>query len=98
MVSGITDEMEDVVPAIISRNMDTDTFPTSGSQDMSTKKDTVKLGEKYPQPFGNKAAIVIHKGGAANVVKAKYSKLYLIYNKQSFTIPTGITLKYIKPD
>ena len=56
------------------------------------------LGKKYPQPFGNKAAIVIHKGGAANVVKAKYAKLYLIYNKQSFTIPSGITMKYIKPD
>ena len=98
VASGITDEMEDVVPVIVSRNMDTDQFPTSGQQDMSTKKDEVKLGEKYPAPFGNKAAIVIHKGGAATVVKAKYSKLYLIYNKQSFTIPSGITMKYIKPD
>jgi len=98
VVSGITDEMEDVVPVIVSRNMDTEAFPTSGQQDMSTKTEAVKLGEKYPTPFGNKAGIVIHKGGAANVVKAKYSKLYLIYNKQSFTIPAGITMKYIKPD
>ena len=98
VVSGLTDEMEDIVPVIISRNMDTDQFPTSGQNDMSTKKDNVKLGEKYPQPFGNKAGIVIHKGGASNVVKARYSKLYLIYNKQSFTIPSGITMKYIKPD
>ena len=98
VVSGITDEMEDVVPVIVSRNMDTQSFPTSGQQDMSTKTTSVDLGKKYPQPFGNKAAIVVHKGGAANVVKAKYSKLYLIYNKQSFTIPTGITLKYIMPD
>ena len=98
VVSGITDEMEDIVPAIVSRNMETDNFPTSGTQDMSNQKDAVDLGKKYPQPFGNKAAIVIHKGGAANVVKAKYAKLYLIYNKQSFTIPNGITLKYIKPD
>ncbi len=98
VASGLTDEMEDIVPAIVSRNMETDNFPTSGTQDMSQKKETVELGKKYPQPFGNKAAIVIHKGGAANVVKAKYAKLYLIYNKQSFTIPNGITLKYIKPD
>ena len=89
--------MEDIVPVIVSRNMDTENFPTSGQQDMSTQKTDVKLGEKYPQPFGNKAAIVIHKGGAANVVKAKYSKLYLIYGKQSFSIPNGITLKYITP-
>ena len=98
VVSGLTDEMEDIVPVIISRNMDTEQFPTSGQQDMSTRKDDVKLGEQYAQPFGNKAAVVVHKGGASTVVKAKYSKLYLIYNKQSFTIPNGITLKYIKPD
>ena len=97
VVSGMTDEMEDVIPVLVTRNMSTDDFPTSGQQDMSTKTTTVKLGEKYPLPFGNKAAIVIHKGGAANVVKSKYSKLYLIYNKQSFTIPNGITLKYLEP-
>ncbi len=97
VVSGITDEMEDVVPVIVSRNMATESFPTSGQNDMSTRTDVVKLGEKYPQPFGNKAAIIVHKGGAAAVIKAKYSKLYLIYNKQSFTIPTGITLKYLEP-
>ena len=95
--AGITDEMEDVVPVIVSRNMSCDEFPTSGQQDMSTKTTNVKLGEKYPQPFGNKAAIIVHKGGAANVIKAKYSKLYLIYNKQSFSIPSGITLKYLEP-
>ena len=97
VAGGITDEMEDVVPVIVTRNMDTQGFPTSGQQDMSTKKDTVKLGEKFAAPFGNKAGIVIHKGGAANVVKAKYSELYLIYNKQSFTVPKGITLKYLEP-
>ena len=97
VVSGITDEMEDIVPVIVSRNMDTSSFPTTGTQDMSSQKTAVELGKKYPAPFGNKAAIVIHKGGAANVVKAKYSKLYLIYNKQSFVIPSGITLKYITP-
>ena len=97
VVAGLTDEMEDIVPAIITRNMDVSTFPTSGSNDMSTQKDEVALGKNYPTPFGNKAAIVIHKGGAANVVKAKYSKLYLIYNKQSFVVHSGITLKYLEP-
>ena len=97
VVAGLTDEMEDIVPVIVSRNMETDNFPTSGQQDMSTQKTDVKLGDKYPQPFGNKAAIVVHKGGAVNVVNAKYSKLYLIYGKQSFTIPNGITLKYLTP-
>ena len=97
IVAGLTDEIEDIVPVIISRNMDTSSFPTSGSQDMSSKKDDITLGKTFAQPFGNKAGIVIHKGGAAQVVKAKYAKLYLVYNKQSFTIPNGITLKYLEP-
>ena len=95
--AGITPEMEDIVPVIITRNMDTSTFPTSGSNDMSSQKDEISLGKKYPQPFGNKAGIVIHKGGAVTISKAKYAKLYLVYNKQSFTVPQGITLKYLVP-
>ena len=96
IAAGITDEMEDIIPVLVSRNMDTSQFPTSGQQDMSSKKQDVTLGADHAQPFGNKAAIVIHKGGAANVVKAKYAKLYLIYNKQSFSIPTGVSLEYLK--
>ena len=98
IASGITDEMEDVVPVLVTRNCDISSFPTSGQNDMSTQKDTVKLGAgAHSTPFGNKACIVIHKGGAANVIKAKYAKLYLIYNKQSFTVPTAVTMKYLEP-
>lgn len=98
IASGITDEMEDVVPVLVTRNADVSTFPTSaGSHDMSTKKESITLGKTYAAPFGNKACIVIHKGGAASVVKSKYAKLYLIYNKQSFTIPNGVTMKYLEP-
>ncbi len=98
VASGITDEMEDIVPVIISRNADTQSFPTSaGTHDMSTQKDSIELGKTYAAPFGNKACVIIHKGGAAAVVKARYAKLYLIYNKQSFSIPNGVTMKYLVP-
>ena len=35
-------------------------------------------------PFGDKAWILIRKCGAAQVIKAKYSRLNVIFNKQSF--------------
>ena len=96
--AGTTDTMDDIIPMIVSRNMSTDTFPTSGTQDMSQPSQTsVELGKTYAQPFGNKAAIVVTKGGAAKVIKAKYAKLYLVYDRQSFVIPEGITLKYLTP-
>ena len=98
VAAGITDEMEDIVPVFVSRNADTSGFETgAGTHDMSSKKTQVELGKTYAAPFGNKACIVIHKGGAANVVKAKYAKLYLIYNKQSYTVPQGVTMKYLQP-
>ena len=100
VISGITTEMEDIIPVLVSRNADASVFNGSfsvGPHDMSTDKTEVPLGSKYAAPFGNKAMIVIHKGGAANVVKAKYAKLYLIYNKQSFTVPAGLQVKMLEP-
>ena len=100
VAKGVTDEMEDVIPVLVSRNADVTKLPaSSGSHDMSTDKQEVKMGKanngESDTPFGNKAFIVIRKGGAASVIKAKYSKLYLVYNRQSFVIPTGTTFKYL---
>ena len=100
VISGITTEMEDVIPVLVSRNADASAFNSElavGTHDMSQKKDEIQLGTQYAAPFGNKAMIVIHKGGAANVVKAKYSKKYLEFNKQSFTVPQGLTCKLLEP-
>ena len=100
VISGITTEMEDVIPVLVSRNADVSAFNSElsvGTHDMSTKKDEIKLGTKYAAPFGNKAMIIIHKGGAANVVKAKYAKLYLVFNKQSYTVPEGLQVKLLEP-
>ena len=97
VVSGVTAEMEDIVPVFATRNIDTAVFPTSGSNDMSAKHDVVELGAKYPQPFGNKAGVIVHKGGATQIVTPRYAKLNHIYGRQSFTVPAGVTLKYLEP-
>ncbi len=101
VAKGVTDEMEDIVPVLVTRNAQIGALPTSsGSHDMSTDKTEVKIGKadggESDTPFGNKAFIVIRKGGAAQVIKAKYNKLYLVYNRQSFVIPQGTTFEYLK--
>lgn len=53
-------------------------------------------GGESDTPFSNKAFVLVRKGGAAQVIKAKYNKLYLVYNKQGFTVPSGATLEYLK--
>ena len=99
VAQGLTDEMEDVIPALITRNCQSDTLITSGSFNGQTKT-TVGVGKanggESDTPFANKAWICIRKGGGTSVIKAKYSKLYLVYNQQSFTIPTGTDFSYLK--
>ncbi len=102
VAQGVTDEMEDIIPVLVSRNAQVDALPTSsGSHDMSSDKTEVKMGKTNggvsDTPFGNKAFIVVRKGGAAETIKAKYNKLYLVYRKQSFTIPQSATFKYLTP-
>ena len=99
VAQGLTDEMEDVIPALITRNCQSDTLITSGSFSGQTKT-AVGVGKanggESDTPFANKAWICIRKGGGASTIKAKYSKLYLVYNQQSFTIPSETDFSYLK--
>lgn len=99
IVSGLSDDnLPDFLPALISRNADTSNFATTGQNDMSTKsKERVTLGKEFPTPFGNKGIVVISKSGAVNTFKAKDCNLRDIYSANNFTIPEGMTLKYLKP-
>ncbi len=101
VAKGVTDEMEDIIPVLVTRNADVNSLPkTSGKNDMSTDRKEVKMGKnnsgESDTPFGNKAFVLIRKGGASEVVKAKYNKLYLIYKKQSFVIPQSVSFEYLK--
>ncbi len=101
VASGLADEMEDVVPVLITRNAQIDQLPTSGGpHDMSADKNEIKMGKtnggESDTPFGNKAFVLVRKGGASGVIKARYNKLYQVYNRQSFVVPTGTTFTYLK--
>ncbi len=99
VAQGVTDEMEDVIPVLVTRNVDINKLaPSKGQNDMSTKHDTVGLGKsgggESDIPFSNKAFVLIRKGGASEVIKAKYTKLSMIYRRQSFVIPE-VDFKYL---
>ena len=82
----IQSEMADVVPVLVTRNVD------YGSLDLTKYEGTATTsiecgkggGENTQTPFGNKAWVLVRKGGAAQVIKAKYSRLNVIFNKQAF--------------
>ena len=99
VLKGVQDEMEDVIPVLVTRNAQYTKFVASG-EFQGTETDPVGIGKagggESDTPFGNKAFVLVRKGGASTVVKAKYNKLYLVYNRQGFTIPQGTTCEYLK--
>ena len=84
VAQNIQSEMEDVIPVFVSRNVDYKTLEQSLAAFNGTDTKQIKCGETISQPFGNKAWVLVRKGGAAQVIKAKYSKLNVIFNKQGF--------------
>ena len=99
VLKGVQDEMEDVLPVLVTRNAQYTKLVASG-EFQGTETDPVGIGKagggESDTPFGNKAFVIVRKGGASSVIKAKYNKLYLVYNRQGFTMPQGTTCEYLK--
>lgn len=94
----LTDDMPDIVPVLVSRNISTDRFATEGTTSTSSSQDEQEPTDNaYTQPFGNKASVIIHKGGAAGVYKGRYQTLADFYDKQTVTFVEGSRIEYIKP-
>lgn len=99
VLKGVTDDVPDVVPVLVSANVDPSSLITLGSFDGSSKT-PIRLGRANgaaKDMFDNKACVVIYKSGAAYVFKVKYATLENLYNRQGFTLPAGIVLEYLAP-
>ena len=98
--ANVRDEMEDIIPILVTRNVDcSELLSKYGGQDKTTK---LKLGEgNYKTPFSNKAFVMIQKGGGIHKASSKYATLYVIYKGQTFDLNAGggntITLEYLNP-
>jgi len=86
--ANIRDEMEDVIPILVTRNVACADLKTKYDGTASTK---VKLGTgEYKTPFSNKAFVMIRKGGAVFKARDKYATLKIIYQGQQFDLqPSG---------
>ncbi len=88
VTQNIQNEAADVVPVLVSRNVDYSTLQGYLKEYDGSATDPVECGKSGGQytstPFGNKAWILIRKSGAAQTIKSKYSKLNVIFNRQSF--------------
>ena len=97
VVVDLTDDMTDVVPVLVSRNISTDSFAKSGTLDTLAQTKQLPVDSTFTQQFGNKASIVVHKGGAVGNYKGRYQSLSDIYDKQTVTFVDGAQIDYLKP-
>lgn len=88
ITQNIQDEMADVTPVLVSRNVDYKTLSQSISGKVNGDETTqIECGNgkgAKDVPFGNKAWVMIRKGGASQVFKSKYSKIGVVFNRQGF--------------
>ncbi len=84
MTSNIQSEIADVIPVLMSRNVDFATLSSSLVSYDGTSATKIGLATTYDTPFGNKAWVLVRKGGASQTIKAKYSRLDVIFNRQGF--------------
>ena len=84
VVKNLTSEVADVIPALVSRNVDFQSLGGNRAKYDGTTTTKVAVGGTYDQPFGNKAWVLVRKSGASQVIKAKYSRLDVIFNRQGF--------------
>ncbi len=100
--ANIRDEMEDIIPILVTRNVNCAQLATRYEGRAATKVD---LGTEFTSPFSNKAFVMVRKGGAIFKARDKYSNLKVIYQGQQFDLnPAGgggntdlDPFKYLKP-
>ena len=87
VTQNIQSEMSDVIPVFVTRNVDYNTLNGNLSKIDGSETTPIYCGNgkgERDTPFGDKAWIMVTKGGAAKVFKKRDSKLSVIFNRQGF--------------
>jgi len=95
----IRDEMEDIIPILVTRNLDC----SSLRKDLPTIEDTkLQWSALYKSPFSNKGFVMVRKGGGTFNNMSKYATIRVVYNSQTFmTTISGSSiqpLSYLGPE
>lgn len=82
IAKGVEDSQEDIVPVMASANVDPTSLVTAaGTHDGSKLEGKLRFTGDY--------AIIIRKGGAAQVIKPAIAGLSTVYGRQTFDLPKG---------
>jgi len=87
IAQGVSDDLEDCVPVLVSSNVDVSSLVTQPGQ----YKASAQTGRLR---FSGTCAVIIRKGGAAEVIKEKDASLAKVYGN-NFSLPKGFG--YLSP-
>lgn len=99
IAGNVRDEMEDIIPILVTRNVDCTTL----RKDLTSVDDSkLQWSSSYKAPFSNKGFVMVRKGGGLFNGTAKYATIRVVYQNQSFkTTISGSSqapLTYLGPD
>ena len=100
IAGNVRDEMEDIIPILVTRNLDC----SSLRKDLTTVEDTkLQWSATFKAPFSNKGFVSVRKGGGSYPTQSKYATIRVLYNSQTFkTTIAGSSniqpLTYLGPD
>ena len=90
--ANVRDEMEDIIPILITRNFNCAKLYKDLQDGTSTERISSWTSDAYKSPFSNKGFVMVRKGGAIFKARDKYVTVRVIYQGQSFkTTITGST-------
>ncbi len=84
IAKNVKEETRDFIPILVTRNVDFSTLNGYLNAFDGQNDTKVVLGKNYDQPFSNKGFVLVRKSGAAESLKAKFSRLNEIFKSQSF--------------
>lgn len=101
--ANVQDEIEDIIPILVSRNVNCTELLAKYEGTDNTKVGLGKDGgSSYSTPFSNKGFVMIRKGGGALQMTGRYCTYQTIYNKQVFELPSETSdmaaFCYLTPD
>jgi hypothetical protein len=86
IAANITDEDEDIIPVLITRNVDAKEIERIINQGGSTSNLNTRIAigaGEYKTPFGKKGFVLVRKGGGTFNSTAKYATVRYIFNSET---------------
>lgn len=103
IAADVRDEMEDIIPVLVTRNVKED--PSIILKNKVTSPSKTRIEKWYMEtadrksPFSNKGFVMVRKGGAVFSLSSRYVTEYTVFQGQSFDTTLGGNegIKYLVP-